>query len=863
MKKKYPQNIFEYIQNKISSLPNSASLLILLDPDNLLNFQDVFVDNKGRKWKVFFYNDNDFQFRKKFNEKGDYNIIHITNKNLNYIGDILVFTDEVYDFSLKGILKDIIPGESNWPDIIYNYKFEILENINGFVEVYKELRKNLSLHQLLNKSHIKILILGLRHRDINILNIFQFIRESESIQEHLINYINTIFLYKLKEDDINILKEVVKDTVIISKEKILPYLEFSKTELAEYLYLKSLTKRYNLKNDEIILKGLGLLKIDIDEFSENIDYLIKNISEECWNKIVYLAEENLTQTSINKLLDKFNLTSMDDVTTSIVNEKLPLISLSLIYRFLCEIVKNKKLTKNNLLWIRKTSYERLYNSKYEEKVVTLLSTLKKLEFILSTLDVNFEKKDSVNELMDFYSENKIYLLELYFASLYSGFKIIEDKNIKNSLNEIIKNLKTEIENYIENVNQNLYSLISKNVNEFLSLPQLSTNLIRMLMENFQPKKEQKLWILIFDGMRFDTYNEIIKPKICEQFDITKEKLFLCPLPSITDIARVSLLAQKLPSGWKDYNDRYTSDHNILASKAFHLTKEEGKNKLRIIVASETDYGKQKLDSNDNMLYNILIYNLSDDWIHNYRNDIFELNSIIRETFEKNILPDLLRRIGEDDFTILTSDHGFIEMSKENAVEIISDREDQNSISFRYLRGMESEYGIKIKYNDREIYTVAKGRQCFIREKGKVPRYSHGGISMQEMIIPGVVLKKIKKPLISFELILPEILSVVEDKLENIIILVKNTGNQIADFELKIAYGEKEETYSDKLSPNKFCKCEFSFLPTPKINFITIELSYKRPEDETYISIKKVSFEVEERKDKVEIDTSALDRFDDI
>lgn len=136
----------------------------------------------------------------------------------------------------------------------------------------------------------------------------------------------------------------------------------------------------------------------------------------------------------------------------------------------------------------------------------------------------------------------------------------------------------------------------------------------ILSSSKRPTKQSRLWILVFDGMRFDTWEEVVKKVLSSIFDVVDEKLYFCTLPSVTDIARVSLLAGKLPDDWTDYNRKETTDHRILASRLFGLKKEYAKDNLRVIVASETDFGQRKLDA-DTMPYNILIYNLSDDWIH--------------------------------------------------------------------------------------------------------------------------------------------------------------------------------------------------------------------------------------------------------
>jgi len=115
-----------------------------------------------------------------------------------------------------------------------------------------------------------------------------------------------------------------------------------------------------------------------------------------------------------------------------------------------------------------------------------------------------------------------------------------------------------------------------------------------------------------------------------------------------------------------------------------------------VVASETDYSQRKLDL-EIRPYNILIYNLSDDWIHTFKDDVWELNQTIKGKLERSILQDLEGRIGEDDYVVITSDHGFIELERDKEIKI--DEPEQSAIIYRYLDNIERPEGVKIQYED--------------------------------------------------------------------------------------------------------------------------------------------------------------------
>ncbi len=336
-------------------------------------------------------------------------------------------------------------------------------------------------------------------------------------------------------------------------------------------------------------------------------------------------------------------------------------------------------------------------------------------------------------------------------------------------------------------------------------------------------------------MRWDTWSEVVRPILSEHFQVSNDKGYYSVLPSFTDIARVSLLAGQLPFNWKDYRGQATGDHNILAARLFGLANADRRDKLRVIVSSETDYGQRKLDQ-DVKPFNVLIYNLSDDWIHKFRDDVHELNETIARKVADDILPDLLNRVQDGDLVVVSSDHGFIELRQQDEIPVkvprdqatYSDDDSRNPVVYRYLHNLEHPAGFKVQYAKNDFYTVAQGQQWFQREGGHFSRYSHGGISMAEMVIPGAVLKRIVVPEIKFELILLESAEIPEREESCVTAIVRNTGNRAGKFiaTVKANTGESSRV-EDKLQPGTEQTIELALTPRGKERVIlTYEVSFK-------------------------------------
>jgi hypothetical protein len=291
-----------------------------------------------------------------------------------------------------------------------------------------------------------------------------------------------------------------------------------------------------------------------------------------------------------------------------------------------------------------------------------------------------------------------------------------------------------------------------------------------------------------------------------------------------------------------------------------LSKEDGKKTLRVVVASETDYGQRKLDL-DVRLYNILIYNLSDDWIHTFRGDIEQLNETIRGMLERDIIPDIERRVGEEDIIIVTSDHGFIELLRENEIEVKS--KDQNQVIFRYLKDMSHPEGLMVKLTESQQYCVAKGRKWFGREKGRFSRYSHGGISLDEMVVPAALLKKITKPRIEVVLDkIPDLIEGLEDAEIRLDLLIRNNGNKEAKYFLsaELDTGWKE-TLRGSVASLEEKSIILRLVPLRRSRRLNLTLSYKDAQGKEVKRTYAVPIQVLEKKEKVEIDLSALDKLD--
>jgi hypothetical protein len=134
-------------------------------------------------------------------------------------------------------------------------------------------------------------------------------------------------------------------------------------------------------------------------------------------------------------------------------------------------------------------------------------------------------------------------------------------------------------------------------------------------------------------------------------------------------------------------------------------------------------------------------------------------SLVNTWFRHSYLHDLLKELKDHDFTlVITTDHGAVRVN--NPVKVIGDR--QTSVNLRYKQGR------NLNYNPKEVFEVLKPQSVSLPITHMTTSYifglnndylvypnnynhfvnlyrdtfQHGGISMEEMLIPIAILSPV-------------------------------------------------------------------------------------------------------------------------
>ncbi len=292
------------------------------------------------------------------------------------------------------------------------------------------------------------------------------------------------------------------------------------------------------------------------------------------------------------------------------------------------------------------------------------------------------------------------------------------------------------------------------------------------------RKGSPLFCIIIDNMRLDQWQSMagdLSPFLRHVSD----ELYLSILPTSTQYSRNALFAGLMPAAISDSTPEYwISDHedegkNLFEDKllARHLqragiTGRWSYHKIRTEAEGRAVNEKmQHLMSND---LNVLVYNFVDmlshartevDLIRDMTGDEASWLTLTHTWFVHSPLFELLKHVSSKGARVIfTTDHGSIRVNR--PVRVIGDR--LTSVNLRYKTGRNMNYSPKDVFEINDPVkaglpmTNISSKYIFARENdflvypnnyNQVVSYykdslQHGGISMQEMLLPLVYLEPV-------------------------------------------------------------------------------------------------------------------------
>jgi hypothetical protein len=275
---------------------------------------------------------------------------------------------------------------------------------------------------------------------------------------------------------------------------------------------------------------------------------------------------------------------------------------------------------------------------------------------------------------------------------------------------------------------------------------------RALKTHWDAQSGQKAVILIFDGLRVDAWEELVRPVLEEKYDVVEQLKGSSILPSETQLSRKAISAGCLPVAFG------STKENALLEDAL-------KTHLGLTVKFKVDKQDETVESGISARYtsdkiDMVIFNFTDKNLHNNKLDMaFIYDATVREILRQDVR-SVLREMPDDAIVFVTSDHGFSPVpAREFTVppQVVTDSGD---VKYRVgrlkkpLEGADAKNGVLFKVADLGVPDkTGKANWTFNhvlfprpgltlrRYQGRhdPERYTHGGLSLAECTIPLVVV----------------------------------------------------------------------------------------------------------------------------
>ena len=292
-------------------------------------------------------------------------------------------------------------------------------------------------------------------------------------------------------------------------------------------------------------------------------------------------------------------------------------------------------------------------------------------------------------------------------------------------------------------------------------------------------KGEKVFLIVIDNFRLDQWHFLSK-EIGDMFEI-EEDLYMSILPTATQYARNAIfsglmpqqIAKMYPELWVDEDEEEGKNLNeepLIRTQIERYRRHDrfSYHKINDSMGAEKFMQQYKnLAQND---LNVLVVNFIDmlshartemKMIRELASDESAYRSITLSWFQHSVLADVIKELAQSNYkVIITTDHGSIRTI--NPVKIIGDRNTNTNLRYKL--------GKSLNYDAKEVFTIKNPHQAQLPAPNLSTSYvfatgdsffaypnnynyyvsyykdtfQHGGISLEEMIIPLVTLTPRKR-----------------------------------------------------------------------------------------------------------------------
>ena len=634
--------------------------------------------------------------------------------NEDWLYDIFCYSEEFSTDRATVIMREVGVTNSALKDVfnLYNTFFKNKERITAFknlnIDNFTEEKVHIAVLCVLTKTKIMDFEEVLKNLIKDYLDdnhkLYESINKFGS-EEELWNLIRKYYGYSFEEKSL----ERFMATLLI-------------TNMNETIKFE-LPKQYN----SFISKKTTNCIVFIDHFMNNVN------DSTYYDKMQNIIAEKM---KINALLDKNN---SDTFAANDTFENVDRLILHRIANLIQEGVGEYDKYLNLLSSRRTLHYYKKYISEYKalKWSINLLKKKKELDSLIKT--------ESIYDMVKSYAKSYFYIDKSYRKFYYHYDNCVE-KELLCDLKDIVENLYNNW--YLQELSIKWNEALSKNNGWRIDgLKQQD----RFYSEFVKYERKERTYVIISDGLRYESADELNKLLINERKGKSKIEYIQGVLPSYTKLGMAALL----PNKSIEINDNYDVLVDGMNSNGTEnrdkILKSVNPKSLAVTYDKVMDMKDAEIRKAFTGLDIVYIYHNTIDARGDHASTEREVFSATEEAFKEIILlvNKLVNRVSAASI-IITADHGYLykRSAMEESNKLASVKLDDGEDNRRFLltsknEDIEGTITLSMDYllgKDSEKYVITPKGTSRFKVQGAGANYVHGGAMPQEIIVPVIKFK---------------------------------------------------------------------------------------------------------------------------
>lgn len=493
--------------------------------------------------------------------------------------------------------------------------------------------------------------------------------------------------------------------------------------------------------------------------------------------VLFLQEKGYEVVTASNGKDAIELCKKESFDIIFLDENMPGLSGLETLPFIKEIDPNVP-----LVMITKSEEENIMNMAIGSKIADYLTKPVNPSQILLTLKKNIHRKEiqsehatstyrsefgrigmQINDSLSYADWVEVYRKLVYWE--------LELADTESGMDEMLRMQKTEANNTFNKfVKRNYIDWFQHPEGRPLMSPDLFKTKVFPLID-----AGEKVFFVLIDNFRWDQW-KIVSEILNEYYTISEEGLYCSILPTATQYARNAIFSglmplqiqQMFPDLWIDEEEeegKNLNEKDLIQTQLQRYRKNYNFSYNKVNESSYCEKLIERLPQLDSNQLNVCVLNFIDMLSHarteskmmrELANDEEAYRSLTLSWFKHSGMLELLKAISRRGFkVILTTDHGTIQAK--NPVKVIGDK--NTNVNLRY------KVGKNLSYNHKEVFEVSDPKKIGLPSPNVSSTYifagnddffaypnnynyyvgyykntfQHGGISLEEMLIPLIVM----------------------------------------------------------------------------------------------------------------------------